>query len=73
MDPELNGEVSDSSPGHTNDFEMVLTAPQPMLVKMSLSKAQLIPYTYNMPPDKGSIIQRAGFRIRQKGYTSYGP
>ena len=30
--PDLDGEISGSSPGHTNDFEMVLTAPQPLLV-----------------------------------------
>ena len=36
---DLDGEVSGSSPGHTKDFKkMVLTAPQPVLVIMSLSK-----------------------------------
>ena len=36
--PDLDGEVAGSSPGHTKDFKMVLTAPQPVLVIMSLSK-----------------------------------
>ena len=35
--PDLDLEVSGSSPGHTKDFKMVLTAPQPVLVIMSLS------------------------------------
>ena len=34
---DLDGEVSCSSPGHTKDFVMVPTAPQPVLVIMSLS------------------------------------
>ena len=65
--PDLDWKFSDSSLGHVTDFKIVLTIPQPGLVIMSLSKARLIPYIYNIPPDKDNIIQRAGFRIRQKG------
>ena len=49
---------------------MVLTAPQPMLFIMSLSKKNALaikgaaPTLYSGPPDKGGIIQRAGCLIR---------
>ena len=38
--PDLDGEVSGSSPGHTNKvtLKMVFTAPQPVLVLISLCK-----------------------------------
>ena len=31
--PDLDWEISRSGPGHNKDFKMVLTAPQPVLVK----------------------------------------
>ena len=51
-------------------LRMVLTAPQPVLVTMSLSKGNALTIEgvahtlYNGPPDKGGIIQRAGCLIR---------
>ena len=62
--PDLGEEVLGSSPGHTKNFKMVLTTPQSVLVKISLSKGNA-PYTlYNGPPDKGGIIQRVGCLTR---------
>ena len=49
---------------------MVLTAPPPVLVIMSLSKENALAMKgarhtlYNGPPDKGGMIQRAGCLIR---------
>ena len=71
---DLNGEVSGSS--HANAF-MVLTAPQSMLVIMSLIKGNALAIKNaahtlynNRLPDKGGIIQRAGclISITEKGY-----
>ena len=39
---DLDGEVSGSSPGHNNDFKMVLTSPQTELVIMSLTKGNAL-------------------------------
>ena len=36
--PDLDGEVLGLSPSHTKDFKNIITAPQPVLVIMSLSK-----------------------------------
>ena len=50
---------------------MVLTAPQPLLTLMSLSKGNVLAIKkaaahtlYNGHPDKGDIIQRAGGLMR---------
>ena len=40
--PDLDGEGSGSSPGHTKKFKMILTAPQPVLVLMILSKGNAL-------------------------------
>ena len=46
----------------TKTLKILLTAPQPRLVIMSLSKGAAHTL-YNGPIDKGSIIQRAGCLI----------
>ena len=52
-------------------LRMVLTAPQPVLVILSLSNGNALAITgvahtfiHNELPDKDSIIQRAGYLIR---------
>ena len=53
-------------------LKMVITAPQPMLVIISLRENTLVKKgaahtayaLYNGPPDKGGIIQRVGCLIR---------
>ena len=51
-------------------IKIVLIAPQPVLVIMSLSKGNALTIkrrnSYSGPPDKGGIIQRAGCLIRSK-------
>ena len=54
----LDGEVSGSSQGHTNNFKNGLTASQPLLAIISLTRKRHT--LYNGPPDKGGIIQGAG-------------
>ena len=66
----MDGGVSSSSPSHTKDFKMVLTAPQPVLVIMSFRKGNTLAikrrslFFYDGPLDKGGITQRAGCLIR---------
>ena len=59
--PDLDGKFLGSIPGYTRTLKMVLTAPQPVLVIMSLGKTKTL---HNEPSDKGGIIQRAGCLIQ---------
>ena len=76
--PNLDGEVAGSSPGHNKGFKMVLTAPQPVLVIITLSRGNAIAIERRSSyliqwtsPDRGGIIQRDGCLIRNK--KIYGP
>ena len=74
--PNLDGEVSGSNPGHTNDFNngtccFSTCAGHNELEKgecFSHKMVQIIPL-YNGPPDKGGIFQRADCLI--KVYKAY--
>ena len=63
----------------TATLKMVLTAPQPMVVNISLSKGNALAIKgtahtlYNRPPDKVGIIQKAGLSDKIKGHKTFGP
>ena len=76
---DLDGEVSGSSPGHTKDLKMVLTALQPVLVIMSLSIVNALAikrrssYLIQWTSRQRWFNSKRWLSDKIKGYKTYGP